>query len=49
MRELTNLKRDSDQLDVFHADQALYRLEADQRWIDHPAARLDLLERVVRR
>jgi hypothetical protein len=29
MRELTDLKRDSDQLGVFHADQALYRLEAD--------------------
>ena len=25
------------------ADHALYRLEADLRWIDHTAARLDLL------
>jgi hypothetical protein len=49
MRELTDLKRDSDQLGVFLADQALYRLEADLRWIDHTAARLDLLERAVRR
>jgi len=49
MRELTDLKRDSDQLGVFHADQALYLLEADLRWIDYPAARLDLLERAVRR
>jgi hypothetical protein len=49
MRELTDLKRDSDQLGVFLADQALYLLEADLRWIDHTAARLDLLERAVRR
>jgi hypothetical protein len=29
------------------ADHALYRLEADLRWIDHTAARLDLLARAV--
>ena len=34
-------------LDVLLADHALYRLEADLRWIDHTAARLDLLERAV--
>jgi DNA-binding PadR family transcriptional regulator len=48
MRELTTLKRDSDQLGVLLADHALYRLEADLRWIDHTAARLDLVERAVR-
>ena len=49
MRELTELKRDADQLGVLLADHALYRLEADLRWIDHTAARLDLLSRAVRR
>ena len=49
MRELTDLKRDADQLGVLLADHALYRLEADLRWIDHTAARLDLLARAVRR
>ncbi len=49
MRELTELKRDGDLLDVLLADHALYRLEADLRWIDHTAARLDLLARAVRR
>ena len=49
MRELTALKRDGDPLGVLLADHALYRLEADLRWIDHTAARLDLLSRTVRR
>ena len=49
MRELTELKRNSDPLGVLLADHALYRLEADLRWIDHTAARLDLLARAVRR
>jgi DNA-binding PadR family transcriptional regulator len=49
MRELTELKRDSDPLGVLLADHAIYRLEADLRWIDHTAARLDLLARAVRR
>jgi hypothetical protein len=40
-RELTELKRDSDQVGVLLADHAIYRLEADLRWIDHTAARLD--------
>jgi hypothetical protein len=31
------------------ADHALYRLEADLLWIDHTAARLDLLARAVQR
>ena len=49
MRELTDLKHHSDQVGVLLADHALYRLEADLRWIDHTAARLDMLERSVRR
>jgi DNA-binding PadR family transcriptional regulator len=47
MRELTELKRESDQVGVLLADHALYRLEADLRWIDHTAARLDMLARAV--
>jgi len=47
MRELTDLKHDTDQVGVLLADHALYRLEADLRWIDHTAARLDLLARAV--
>ena len=49
MRELTELKRRGDPLDVLLADHMLYRLEADLRWIDHAAARLDLFSRAVRR
>ena len=49
MRELTELKRQGDTLDVLLADHIIYRLEADLRWIDHTAARLDLLARAVRR
>jgi DNA-binding PadR family transcriptional regulator len=47
MRELTELKRRGDPLDVLLADHIIYRLEADLRWIDHTAARLDLLSRTV--
>ena len=49
MRELTELKLDGDPLDMLLADHALYRLEADLRWIDHTVARLDLLAQAVRR
>jgi hypothetical protein len=49
MRELTAFKQDGDQLDVLLADHSLYRLEADLRWIDHTAARLDQVSRAVRR
>jgi DNA-binding PadR family transcriptional regulator len=49
MRELTELKQGGDPLTVLLADHALYRLEADLRWIDHTAARLELLSRAVRR
>jgi DNA-binding PadR family transcriptional regulator len=47
MRELTEFKRDGDLLNVLLADHALYRLEADLRWIDHTAARLGSLARAV--
>jgi len=49
MRELTDMKRGGDPVGVLLADHSLYRLEADLRWIDHTAARLDLLARAVRR
>jgi DNA-binding PadR family transcriptional regulator len=49
MRELTDLKSRGDPLDTLLADHAIYRLEADLRWIDHTAARLDLLGKSVRR
>jgi DNA-binding PadR family transcriptional regulator len=49
MRELTELKRDGEPLGVLLADHAIYRLEADLRWIDHTAARLDMLGRAVNR
>ena len=47
MRELTDLKHDADQIGVLLADHALYRLEADLRWIDNTTARLDLLAGAV--
>jgi hypothetical protein len=47
MRELTVLKQRGNPLDVLLADHAIYRLEADLRWIDHTAARLDQLARAV--
>jgi DNA-binding PadR family transcriptional regulator len=49
MRELTELKQHDDPLDVLLADHSLYRLEADLRWIDHTATRLEVLAKVVRR
>jgi DNA-binding PadR family transcriptional regulator len=48
MRELTELKRGGEPLVVLLADHSIYRLEADLRWIDHTAARLDLISRSVR-
>jgi len=48
MRELTGLKQRGNPLDVLLADHAIYRLEADLRWIDHTAARLDHLASAVR-
>jgi DNA-binding PadR family transcriptional regulator len=49
MRELTELKRGGEPLDVLLADHSIYRLEADLRWIDRTAARLDTIARAVRR
>jgi DNA-binding PadR family transcriptional regulator len=49
MHELTELKRSGNMADVLLADHGLYHLEADLRWIDHTAARLDLLAQAVRR
>jgi hypothetical protein len=49
MRELTEAKRSVDVLDVLRADYGLFHLEADLRWIDVTAARLDALAREVRR
>ena len=48
MRELTDLKERGDLMDTMLADYGLYHLEADLRWIDHTAARLDLLAQAVR-
>src|SRR5262245_8283714 len=43
MRELTELKRSGHVVDVLLADHGLFHLEADLRWIDVTAARLDAL------
>jgi DNA-binding PadR family transcriptional regulator len=47
MRELTDLKRTGGLIDALLADHALFRLEADLRWIDMTAARLDTLAGLV--
>jgi hypothetical protein len=49
MRKLTQLKRQGSTLDVLLADQSLYRLEADLRWIDRTGGLLDVIARAVRR
>ena len=48
MRELTELKRTGTLLDALLADHGLFHLEADLRWIDLTAARLDALAEEVR-
>jgi DNA-binding PadR family transcriptional regulator len=48
MRELTELKRTGNLVDVLLADHGLFHLEADLNWIDTTAARLDTLARMVR-
>jgi DNA-binding PadR family transcriptional regulator len=48
MRELTELKRTGSLVDALLADHGLFHLEADLRWIDMTAARLDTLAEVVR-
>ena len=48
MRELTELRRTSPLATSLLADYALFHLEADLRWIDLTAARLDELATTVR-
>jgi DNA-binding PadR family transcriptional regulator len=48
MRELTEVKRSGDVVDALLAEHGLFHLEADLRWIDLTAARLDTLARAVR-
>ena len=49
MRELTEIKRTGGLVDGLLADHGLFHLEADLRWIDLTAARLDALAKEVRR
>ncbi|MTE20799.1 PadR family transcriptional regulator [Streptomyces sp. TRM43335] len=49
MRELTQRKRSGDFTDQLICDHALFHLEADLRWLELTAARLDRLAREVRR
>ncbi|NUU20128.1 MAG: PadR family transcriptional regulator [Streptomycetaceae bacterium] len=49
MRELTAVKRGGGLVDALLADHGLFHLEADLRWIDLTAARLDALAKEVRR
>jgi DNA-binding PadR family transcriptional regulator len=49
MRELTELRRTGNLVDALLADHGLFHLEADLRWIDLTAARLDALAEAVRR
>ena len=44
---LDALKERGDLMDTLLADYGLYHLEADLRWIDHTAARLDMLAQAV--
>jgi DNA-binding PadR family transcriptional regulator len=48
MRELTELRRTGSLVDALLADHGLFHLEADLRWIDLTAARLDQLRGEVR-
>ena len=48
MRELTALKRSGGVVDALLADHGLFHLEADLRWIDLTASRLDTLAKQVR-
>jgi DNA-binding PadR family transcriptional regulator len=49
MRELTELRRSGGVVDALLADHGLFHLEADLRWIDLTAARLNALAELVRR
>jgi DNA-binding PadR family transcriptional regulator len=48
MRELTELKRSGTLVDALLADHGLFHLEADLRWIDLTAARLDKLAEEIK-
>jgi hypothetical protein len=48
MLELTDLERRGSVVDTLLADHGLFHLEADLRWIDLTAARLDGLAAAVR-
>ncbi|MFI6599475.1 PadR family transcriptional regulator [Nonomuraea sp. NPDC050536] len=48
MRELTDIRREGALIDVLLADHALFRLEADLRWIDVTQTRLGALAEEVR-
>ncbi|NES16433.1 MULTISPECIES: PadR family transcriptional regulator [Micromonospora] len=48
MKELTDIKRGGNLVDVMLADHGLFHLEADLHWIDTTAARLDALRTVVK-
>jgi DNA-binding PadR family transcriptional regulator len=48
MRELTQLKQEGSIVDTLLADHGLFHLEADLRWIDLTAARLEALAGEVR-
>jgi DNA-binding PadR family transcriptional regulator len=49
MRELTRRKQGGDLADQLICDHALFHLEADLRWLELTAARLDKLATEVRR
>jgi DNA-binding PadR family transcriptional regulator len=49
MRELTRRKSDGDLADQLICDHALFHLEADLRWLELTAARLDQLAPKIRR
>ncbi|MGF1429914.1 PadR family transcriptional regulator [Kitasatospora sp. LaBMicrA B282] len=48
MRELTEVRRSGSLVDRLLADHGLFHLEADLRWIDQTAARLDALAAEVK-
>jgi DNA-binding PadR family transcriptional regulator len=49
MRELTEVKHSGHLVDALLADHGLFHLEADLRWIELTAARLETLAKEVRR
>jgi hypothetical protein len=49
MRELTEIRRTGGLVDALLADHGLFHLEADLRWIELTAARLEALTEAVRK